>query len=115
MRRLIVTHPLFAPQYTFMSIEQLRAAADLGAFIEIIARNLARDGEAKDRSLAAIRAIGAEHFFVSSDAGLLGELNHTDALALAAKALRAAGFTEADLTVMYKDNPAFLVSLPALP
>ena len=115
VRRLIVTHPLFAPQYTFMSIEQLRAAADLGAFIEIIARNLARDGEAKDRSLAAIRAIGAEHFFVSSDAGLLGELNHTDALALAAKALRVSGFTEADLTTMYKSNPAFLVNLPALP
>ncbi len=115
VRRLIVTHPLFAPQYTFMSVEQLRAAAELGAFLEIIARNLARDGEAKDRSLAAIRAIGATHFFVSSDAGLLGELNHTDALALAAKALRAAGFTEADLRLMYKDNPAFLVGLPVLP
>ena len=114
VERLIVTHPLFAPQYTFMSVEQLRAAADLGAYIEIIARNLARDGEAKDRSIAAIRAIGARHFFVGSDAGLLGDLNHTDALALAAKALREAGFSEADLTLMYKDNPAFLVRLPPL-
>jgi hypothetical protein len=114
VKRLIVTHPLFAEQYGLLSIDQLREAADLGAYIEIIARNLARDGDAKDRSIAAIRALGAEHFFVASDAGLTGDLSHTDALAIAAKTLRAAGFSEADLDVMYKDNPAFLVRLPPL-
>jgi hypothetical protein len=62
--------------------------------------------------LAAIRAIGASHFFVGSDAGLAGRANHTDTLALAAKALRAAGLTEADLTLMFKTNPAYLVNLP---
>jgi len=114
VKRLIVTHPLFAEQYGLLSIDQLRVAADLGAYIEIIARNLAREGASKDRSIAAIRAIGAQHFFVASDAGLTGDLSHTDALALAAKTLRAAGVSEADLTTMYKDNPAFLVRLPPL-
>jgi hypothetical protein len=113
--RLIVTHPLFAAQYTLMSIEQLREAADLGAYIEILGRNLAMEGDSKQRSLAAIRAIGARHFFVASDSGLAGEINHTDALALGAKALRAAGFSETDLDVMFKDNPAYLVGLPPLP
>ena len=111
VKRLIVTHPLFAEQYGLMSIDELRDATELGAYIEIIARNLARDGALKDRSIAAIRALGAEHFFVASDAGLTGDLNHTDALALAAKTLRAAGFAEADLDVMYRE-PLVSVRLP---
>ena len=51
--------------------------------------------------------------FVASDSGLPGN-NHPDALALAAKALRAAGFTEKELNMMFKDNPAKLVKLPVL-
>jgi hypothetical protein len=38
-----------------------------------------------------VRALGAEHFFVSSDAGLVGELNQTDTLAIAAKTLPRGG------------------------
>jgi hypothetical protein len=114
VKRLIVTHPLFLPQYTYMSPEQLRASVDLGAYIEIVGRSLTREGESKEKTLAAVRALGAEHFFVSSDAGLIGELNQTDTLAIAAKALRAAGSSERDLALMFKDNPALLVRLPAL-
>jgi Family of unknown function (DUF6282) len=114
VKRLIVTHPLLDPQFTYMSIEQLREAAGLGAFIEITGGAVIRQGEPKTRALAALRAIGARHFFVGSDAGLRGRENHTDTLALAAKALRAAGIAEADLTLMFKDNPAFLVNLPPL-
>ena len=111
VKRLIVTHPLLDPQFTYMSIDQLRAAADLGAFIELTGGGVTRDGEAKNRALAAIRALGARHFFVGSDAGLRGRENHTDTLALAAKSLREAGISEADLGLMFKENPAFLVNL----
>src|SRR5262249_34496853 len=104
VKRLIVTHPLLDPQFTYMSIDQLRAAADLGAFIEITGGAVVRDGESKKRALEALRAIGARHFFVGSDAGLRGRENHTDTLALAAKALRAAGYPETDLNLMFKDN-----------
>lgn len=112
VKRLIVTHPMFLPQYTYMSTEQLRASVELGAYIEIVGRSLTRDGESKDKTLAAVRALGAEHFFVSSDAGLVGELNETDTLAIAAQTLRAAGMSERELTIMFKDNPANLVRLP---
>ena len=111
VKRLIVTHPLLDPQFTLMSIDQLRTAVDLGAFIEITGGAVANDGAPKQRALAALRAIGASHFIVGSDAGLAGRANHTDTLALAAKSLRAAGISEADLTLMFKDNPAFLVKL----
>ena len=111
VKRLIVTHPLLDPQFTLMSVDQLREAADLGAFIEITGGAVSSEGEPKRRALAAIQAIGARHFIVGSDAGLAGRPNHTDTLALAAKSLRAAGVSEADLTLMFKDNPAFLVGL----
>ena len=66
------------------------------------------------QDLAAVRALGAEHFFVLERRRSVGELNRTDTLAIAAKALRAAGASDADLTVMFKDNPAYLVKLPKL-
>ena len=111
VKRLIVTHPLLDPQFTWMSIEQLKEAANLGAFIELTGGAVSAEGEPKRRALAAVKAIGASHFVVGSDSGLAGRANHTDTLALAAKALRAAGVSEADLTLMFKDNPAYLVKL----
>jgi hypothetical protein len=111
VKRMIVTHPLLDPQFTWMSVEQLREAANLGAFIELTGGAITAEGEPKRRALAAVRAIGARHFIVGSDAGLAGRLNHTDTLALAAKSLRAAGVSDADLTLMFKENPAFLVKL----
>jgi hypothetical protein len=103
VKRLIVTHPLLDPQFTWMSIEQLKEAANLGA--------ITAEGEPKRRALVALKAIGASHFIVGSDAGLAGRANHTDTLARAAKSLRAAGVSDADLTLMFKDNPAYLVKL----
>ena len=111
VKRLIVTHPLLDPQFTLMSIGQLQEVADLGAFIELTGGALSTEGEPKRRALAAVKAIGASYFIVGSDAGLAGRANHTDTLALAAKALRAAGVSEADLNLMFKENPAYLVRL----
>jgi hypothetical protein len=64
--------------------------------------------------LAAIKAIGARHFFVSTDSGLIGTPNVTDTLVLVARTLRAGGVAEADLGAMFRDNPAFLVRLAPL-
>ncbi len=114
VQRIIVTHPLLGPQYTYMSLEQIQEAAKLGAFIELVAGNLSRPTD-RARVLEAIRSVGTELTFVSSDSGLVGSPSHTDALAQAAKVLRDAGFSEADLNRMFKENPARLVKLPPLP
>src|SRR5262245_61573863 len=111
VKRLIVTHPLLDPQFTWMSIAQLQEAASLGAFIELTGGAVTAEGEPKRRALAAVKAIGGSHFIVGSDAGLAGRANHTDTLAAAAKSLRAAGVSDADLNLMFKENPAFLVKL----
>jgi hypothetical protein len=112
--RLIVTHPLLDPQFTFMSVPQLREAAALGGVIEITAGSLWRDGPGRERVLEAIRTIGAESFFVASDSGLTGTPNHTDSLVMAARVLRQNGVDEHALDVMFKDNPARLLGLPIL-
>jgi Family of unknown function (DUF6282) len=112
VQRLIVTHPLLGPQYTDLTIDQMLEASKLGAYIEIVSGNVTRPGQTLTRTVEAIRRIGPEMCFVSSDSGLAGGANHTDSLALAAKALRDAGFRESDLNRMFKENPARLVKLP---
>jgi hypothetical protein len=113
VQRIIVTHPMLGPQFTFLTVEQMQEAAKLGAYIEIVSGNVTGGTpEAKARVFDAIRKIGPDLVFVSTDSGLVGTPNAPDSMAMAAKALRAAGFSEQDLTKMFKDNPARLVKLP---
>lgn len=110
--RIIVTHPLLGEQYTNMSLPQLQESVKLGGAIEITAGTISRDGASKTRALDAIKTLGTQNVFISSDSGLVGTPNHPDALAMAAKSLRAAGFSEQDLNRMFKETPARLVGLP---
>jgi hypothetical protein len=112
IERLIVTHPLLDPQFTFLSLPQLRESVALGGIVEITASSLRREGPGRERVLEAIRALGPDKFFVGSDSGLVGTPNHTDALVMAARVLRQSGFDENALDVMFKDNPARLLGLP---
>jgi len=112
--RSIVTHPLLDPQFTFMTVAQLKAATELGAVIEITAGSLYREGPGRARVLDAVRALGPENFFVGSDSGLVGTPNHTDALVMAARVLRQNGYDERALDVMFKHNPARLLGLEEL-
>ena len=113
--KIIVTHPMLGPQFTDMSLPQMQEAVKLGGAIEITAGTLNNGGANKMRAIDAIKALGTQNVFVASDSGLVGTPNHPDALAMAAKALRAAGFSEQDLKRMFKDTPARLVGLPVLP
>ena len=110
--RIIVTHPMLGPQFTDMSLPQMQEAVKLGGAIEITAGTITRDGPGKTRAVEVIKALGTQNVIVSSDSGLVGTPNHPDALAMAAKSLRAAGFSEQDLNRMFKETPARLVGLP---
>jgi hypothetical protein len=110
--KIIVTHPLLGPQFTDMSLLQLQEAVKLGGAVEITAGTVSRDGPGKTRAIEFIKALGTQNVFVASDSGLVGTPNHPDALAMAAKSLRAAGFSEQDLNRMFKQTPARLVGLP---
>jgi predicted metal-dependent TIM-barrel fold hydrolase len=114
VQHMIVTHPLLGSQYTYMSMDQLSEAASLGAYLEVTAGTVFRDTPARARAFEAIRKVGAAKAFISSDSGLTGGPNHPDALAMAAKGLREGGFSESDLDLMFKENPARLIGLPVI-
>jgi len=113
IERMIVTHPLLGEQYTYMSDDELQAAVDLGGVVEMTAGTIYRDGPARERAFTLIRSLGARNVFIGSDSGLTGTPNHPDALVMAARELRAAGFSEDELDLLFKINPALLIGLEA--
>jgi len=109
--RIIVTHPTLGEQYTYMSDDELSTAVELGGVIEITAGSLYRGGQGLQRALEVIELVGPGNAFIGSDSGLIGTPNVPDALVMAARALREAGYTESDLDQMFKLNPARLLGL----
>jgi hypothetical protein len=112
IKRIIITHPDLGPQFTNATIGQLKEAVALGGYVEVVATELL--GKTRDHFIDLIRTIGPAHCIVSSDSGLVGSHNHADALVMAIRVLREGGFGDADLDLMFRKNPAFLVKLPAL-
>jgi hypothetical protein len=111
VRHMIVTHP--AASWT---AEQMKEAADLGAFIEFQAQIFAREpsGAGTDPRmpyLAALRGVGAARAILSSDLGQAGNPLHPDGFVLAARWLRSQGVSDRDLGTMMRENPARLLGL----
>lgn len=113
---VVVTHPLL--ESVGMSLEQMQQAVAMGAYLEFVS-SFANAEETIAEYAKAIKEIGAEHCIVSSDRGQgRGEeghdspaLSHVEGLALAAQALRQNGFSEAELDLLFKTNPARLLGL----
>ena len=109
--RMIATHGMNAP--TFLTIDQAREAASLGAFIEIVGGNLAgRDAQAKiDRFADQIRAIGPASVIMASDLGQKGNALPPEGFAVFIDAMRKKGFSDEELDRMTRKNPATLLGL----
>jgi hypothetical protein len=112
VEHMIVTHPGLGPMFTDPTIDELKQAVALGGHIEIVAPTLW--GRSRDKMIEMIRTLGPQNCFVSSDSGLVGTPNHPDALVMAIRELRKAGFSEADLDLMFRRTPAKLIGLPPL-
>ena len=114
VKHIIITHPLL--DVVDMSEAELKEAVALGP--EIYAEFTSQFGlptarpEAVKQYVSGIRAAGVEHAFVSSDTGQLGSPFQPDALANCAKVLRANGFTERELDLLLKINPAKILGIP---
>lgn len=109
IEKIIITHPGLGDRFSDPTVEQVAMAVDLGAHAEVVASELLRD--TRDVSIELIRAVGPSHCIISTDSGIVGTPNHTDAMVMAAKVLRDAGFSEDDLNVMFKTNPARVLGL----
>jgi hypothetical protein len=111
VKRMIATHGMNAP--TFLTIEQAKEAAKLGAFIEVVGGNLAgKDAQAKiDRFAEQIRAIGPASVIMSSDLGQRGNALPPEGFAVFIDAMRKKGFSDQELDLMTRKNPATLLGL----
>ena len=112
VKHMVVTHA--APAGRIWSLAQMQEAVTLGAFIEFVAARLFRDTDAESAraTVDTVRKVGVEHWVFSSDLGQQGLPLPPDGLGLKAQWLRNEGFTDRELTVMMKENPARLLGLP---
>jgi Family of unknown function (DUF6282) len=94
-----------------MTVEQMKEAAKLGAFIEFDYRNTLEGGR-----MDAIRAVGPEFCFISefwTKVDAPKEYGGPAGIGAFAEAMRAHGFTDRELDLMFKENPAKALGLAA--
>ena len=112
VRLVVATHPEFPSQN--LSIEDQRELASRGALLERCFTTPHMGACTWERWLEAIRAVGPENSFLSSDLGQRGNPPVEDGLGLMADRLLEAGFSEAEVRTMAVDNTRRLAAL-ALP
>ena len=96
-----------------MTVAQMQEAARAGAYIEFVYGGLVGQKPAfqiGDYS-KAIRAVGPASCILSSDLGQPGNPLHPDGIAAFLEALRKEGFTQSDVDLMSKTNPARALGL----
>jgi len=111
VQHMVVTHAMFTP--VFMTVPQMQEAAKEGAFIEFAGGSVnAAGGAARMDSFAdAIRKVGPEFCILSTDLGQRGNPLPPDGFAALLQAMRARGFSDQDVDLMAKKNPARLLGL----
>jgi Family of unknown function (DUF6282) len=105
VKRMVVTHALTPP--VRMNIDQMREAAQLGAFIELVYGRMNATEYAR-----AIRQVGPEHFILATDLGQPNNPLHPDGMLAFFQALRKEGIAASDIDRMAKTNPARALGLP---
>jgi hypothetical protein len=111
VKRLLVNHPMYGLHFTYEDIKEM---AEFGALIEQSAClyvdsrfNVFSPQELKEHILAA----GVAHSSIGSDLGQVDNPTPVEGMRQAIKLCLALGFSEDDVRVMVRDNPARLVGL----
>jgi len=97
-----------------MTVAQMKEAANLGAWIEFDFRNTLEGGR-----MDAIREVGPERCFISEfwtkPDGPTREYAGAAGVGAFAEVMRSHGFTNRELEMMFKENPAKALGLPVTP
>ena len=111
VRRTVVTHAMNAP--ILMTVPQMQEAASLGALIEFAGSTMAgADAPARvGRFAEAIRKVGPQFCVLSSDLGQAGNPLPPDGFGEFLVAMKNRGFSDAEIDLMARRNPARLVGL----
>ena len=111
VKHMVVTHAMNEP--ILMTVPQMQEAVRLGAFVEFVGQNIGdADGKARmDRFADAIRKIGPEHCILSSDLGQKDNPLPAPGYGAFLAAMKAHGFSDQQIDVMSRKNPATLLDL----
>jgi uncharacterized protein DUF6282 len=111
VRHMVVTHAINPP--ILMDVPHMQEAAKLGAFIEFVGSSmLLPDAPERVARIAdAIRKVGLEFCILSSDLGQKTNPVPAEGFAAFILALKAKGFSDLELDLMSKENPARLLEL----
>ena len=120
--KMYVQHPNHSA--IVMSMAAMKEAVRLGALIEIVLSDEGLTGggpavidavnpvqDFGPQKLADIRELGPENVVLSSDLGQPGRVTHAEAFRIALRVLAQAGFTNAEIDMMTKRNPARFLGL----
>src|SRR6185295_5449731 len=121
VKKILVTHAMAAP--ILANESEMKQMAAMGAIIEH-AWSTQLSGPAAQSPIQrgykqvttadyakAVKAVGAEHFLISSDLGQYLNPLHTDGLKAFMTALGEAGVSEREIDLMARKNPARLLGL----
>jgi Family of unknown function (DUF6282) len=108
---VVVTHAMAAP--VRMTIPQMREAAQEGAYIEFTYNAVLGPNQVVEMAdyAKAIREIGPSFCILSSDLGEIRNPLHPDGLAAFFQALLKEGFSQGEIDLMSKTNPARALGL----
>jgi len=122
VNKIYVQHPNHGG--IVMSMAQMKEAVRLGALIEIVLSGegftgggpkvINADNPVMDygpQKLADIRALGPANIVISTDLGQPGRVNYAQAFQMGMAVLAKSGFSQAEIDMMTKQNPARLLGL----
>jgi len=122
VNKIYVQHPNHGG--IVMSMAQMKEAVRMGALIEIVLSGegltgggpkvINADNPVMDygpQKLADIRALGPANVVMSTDLGQPGRVNYAQAFQTAMAVLAKSGFSQAEIDMMTKQNPARLLGL----
>ena len=122
VKRMYVQHPNHGG--IVMSMSQMKEAVGVGALIEIVLsgegftggapRAINRENPVMDygpQKLADIRELGPANIVISTDLGQPGRVNYAQAFQMGMAVLAKSGFSQTEIDMMTKQNPARLLGL----
>ena len=107
--KIYVQHPLLAR--VGMSIEMQKEAARMGALLEYVLGEALGTEEEFEHWAGSIRQVGPENVLLSSDLGQRGRAIPPDGFRIVLPRLREAGFSQDEIDIMTKRNPARFLGL----
>ena len=123
VNKIYVQHPNHGG--LVMSMTQMKEAVSLGALIEVVLSGDGLTGGGPNKvvnaenpvmdygpqKIADIRALGPQNVILSTDLGQPGRVNYAQAFQIALAVLAKEGFSQAEIDMMTKTNPARFLGL----